>query len=175
MVSRTNKFRGRSRYHGRGKKAGRGAGKRGGRGNAGLNKHKVMTRLKYMPGHWGMHGFNRHPGLRVVNSSINLGKVAEIADGDSINLTEMGFDKLLGRGSIDRALSITVTRPVPRQSRRWRQQGAPSRPVTAKTGVSGKRSSFSHWRLEDGKQRPELVRRRRHVCDILGRPLLLVE
>ena len=29
MVSRTNKFRGRSRYHGRGKKAGRGAGKRG--------------------------------------------------------------------------------------------------------------------------------------------------
>ena len=44
----------------------------------------------------------------MVNSSINLGKVAEIAEGDSINLTEMGFDKLLGRGSIDRALSITV-------------------------------------------------------------------
>ena len=108
MVSRTNKFRGRSRYHGRGKKAGRGAGKRGGRGNAGLNKHRVMTRLKYMPGHWGMHGFNRHPGLRVVNSSINLGQVAEIANGDSIDLSEMGFDKLLGRGSIDRALTIKV-------------------------------------------------------------------
>ena len=92
----------------RGKKAGRGAGKRGCGGTAGLNKHKVMTRLKYMPGHWGMHGFNRHPGLRVVNSSINLGSVAEIAEGDSIDLTEMGFDKLLGRGSIDRALKITV-------------------------------------------------------------------
>ncbi|MBI88310.1 MAG: 50S ribosomal protein L15 [Euryarchaeota archaeon] len=108
MVSRTNKFRGRSRYHGRGKKAGRGAGKRGGRGNAGLNKHKVMTRLKYMPGHWGMHGFNRHPGLRVVNASINLGQVAEMADGDSINLTEIGYDKLLGRGSISRPLNIIV-------------------------------------------------------------------
>ena len=108
MVSRTNKFRGRSRYHGRGKKAGRGAGKRGGRGNAGLNNHRVKTRLKYMPGHWGMHGFNRHPGLRVVNSSINLGQVAEIAEGDSIDLSEMGFDKLLGRGSIDRALTIKV-------------------------------------------------------------------
>ena len=107
MVSRTNKFRG-SRYHGRGKKAGRGAGKRGGRGNAGLNKHKVMTRLKYMPGHWGMHGFNRHPSLRVVNTSINIGEVSEIAEGDSINLTEMGYDKLLGRGSIDRALKISV-------------------------------------------------------------------
>lgn len=108
MVSRTNKFRG-SRYHGRGKKAGRGAGKRGGRGNAGLNKHKVMTRLKYMPGHWGMHGFNRHPGLRVVNTSINLGEVSELAEEDSINLREMGYDKLLGRGSIDRALKITVS------------------------------------------------------------------
>ena len=90
------------------KRQGRGAGKRGGRGNAGLNKHRVMTRLKYMPGHWGMHGFNRHPGLRVVNSSINLGQVAEIAEGDSIDLSEMGFDKLLGRGSIDRALIIKV-------------------------------------------------------------------
>ena len=108
MVSRTNKFRGRSRYHGRGKKSGRGAGKRGGRGNAGINKHRVMTRIKYMPGHWGMHGFNRHPGLRVVNSSINLGQVAEMAEGDSIDLSEMGFDKLLGRGSIDRALTIKV-------------------------------------------------------------------
>jgi len=108
MVSRTNKFRGRSRYHGRGKKAGRGAGKRGGRGNAGLNKHKVMTRLKYMPGHWGMHGFNRHPKLRVVNTSINIGKVSEIATGKSINLTEMGFDKLLGAGNASSSLHITV-------------------------------------------------------------------
>ena len=60
MGTKANKHRGRNRYHGRGKKAGRGAGKRGGRGNAGMNKHRVMTRIKYMPGHWGMHGFNRH-------------------------------------------------------------------------------------------------------------------
>jgi large subunit ribosomal protein L15 len=108
MVSRTNKFRGRSRYHGRGKKAGRGAGKRGGRGNAGINKHRLMTRLKYMPGHWGMYGFNRHPSLRNVNVSINLQKVQELAEGDSIDLGEMGYDKLLGKGRIDRAINITV-------------------------------------------------------------------
>jgi len=108
MVSRTNKFRGRSRYHGRGKKAGRGAGMRGGRGNAGINKHRLMTRLKYMPGHWGMHGFNRHPSLRKVNVSINLIQVSQMAEGDSINLGEMGYDKLLGSGRIDRALEITV-------------------------------------------------------------------
>nr|ACF09585.1 ribosomal protein L15 [uncultured marine group II euryarchaeote KM3-72-G3] len=108
MVSRTNKFRGRSRYHGRGKKAGRGAGKRGGRGNAGINKHRLMTRLKYMPGHWGMYGFNRHPSLRNVNVSINLQQVQELAEGDSIDLSEMGYDKLLGKGRIDRAINITV-------------------------------------------------------------------
>ena len=108
MVSRTNKFRGRSRYHGRGKKAGRGAGKRGGRGNAGINKHRLMTRLKYMPGHWGMYGFNRHPSLRNVNVSINLQQVQELAEGDSIDLTEMCYDKLLGKGRIDRAINITV-------------------------------------------------------------------
>jgi len=107
MVSRTNKFRG-SRYHGRGKKAGRGAGKCGGRGNAGLNKHRLMTRLKYMPGHWGMYGFNRHPSLRNVNVSINMQEVQALADGDSINLSEMGYDKLLGKGRIDRAIHITV-------------------------------------------------------------------
>ncbi len=109
MVSRTNKFRG-SRYHGRGKKAGRGAGKRGGRGNAGINKHRLMTRLKYMPRHWGMHGFNRHPSLRKVNISINLQELQSIAEGDSINLGEIGYDKLLGKGRIDRPINITVSK-----------------------------------------------------------------
>ena len=67
-----------------------------------------MTRIKYMPGHWGMHGFNRDPSLRVVNVSINLQQVEEMADGNSINLTDLGFDKLLGKGKINKALSITV-------------------------------------------------------------------
>ena len=109
MGTKANKHRGRNRYHGRGKKAGRGAGKRGGRGNAGINKHRVMTRIKYMPNHWGMHGFNRHPGLRKVNVSINVSEVDQMTEGDSINLTEMGYDKLLGKGPITRAINITVS------------------------------------------------------------------
>ena len=109
MPSRTNRFRGRSRYHGRGKKAGRGAGKRGGRGNAGMNKHRLLTRLKYMPGHWGMHGFNRNPGLRTVYVTCNVSDLEGMADGnDSVNLTEMGIDKLLGSGRISTALTVTV-------------------------------------------------------------------
>lgn len=108
MVSRTNKFRGRSRYHGRGKKAGRGAGKRGGRGNAGLNKHKVMTRVKYMPKHLGMYGFNRDPSLRTVYNTCNVSELANMADGDSINLGEHGIDKLLGSGQIKQSINVTV-------------------------------------------------------------------
>ena len=46
-----------------GKKSGRGAGKHGGTGNAGLHKHKVMHMLKYMPDHFGRHGFKRPPEI----------------------------------------------------------------------------------------------------------------
>ena len=109
MGTKANKHRGRNRYHGRGKKAGRGAGKRGGRGNAGMNKHRVMTRIQYMPNHWGMHGFNRHPTLRTVYVTVNVSQLADMADGnDSINLTELGIDKILGSGRINVALKVTV-------------------------------------------------------------------
>ena len=109
MGIKANKHRGRNRYHGRGKKAGRGAGKRGGRGNAGMNKHRVMTRIKYMPKHWGMHGFNRHPSLRTVYVTANVGQLEEMANGgDTVNLTEKGIDKLLGSGQIRKAITVIV-------------------------------------------------------------------
>jgi len=109
MGQRSQKHRGRCRTNGRGHKAGRGAGKRGGRGNAGMNKHRVMTRIKYMPNHWGMHGFNRDPSLRNVSVTVNVGQLDEMADGaDSIDLTELGIDKLLGSGRISSALTVTV-------------------------------------------------------------------
>ena len=108
-MGRANKFRGRCRTHGRGHKAGRGAGKRGGRGLAGINKHRVMTRIKYMPNHWGMHGFNRDPSLRTVYVTCNVSDLEGLAKGqDSIDLTAMGIDKLLGSGRISTALKITV-------------------------------------------------------------------
>ncbi|RJU99654.1 MAG: 50S ribosomal protein L15 [Candidatus Poseidoniales archaeon] len=109
MGQRSQKHRGRCRTNGRGHKAGRGAGKRGGRGNAGMNKHRVMTRIKYMPNHWGMHGFNRDPSLRNVSVTVNVGQLEEMAaGGDSIDLTELGIDKLLGSGRVSTALSVTV-------------------------------------------------------------------
>lgn len=108
-MGRANKFRGRCRTHGRGHKAGRGAGKRGGRGLAGINKHRVMTRIKYMPNHWGMHGFNRDPSLRTVMVTCNVSDLERIAPGEkSVDLTAMGIDKLLGSGRISTALTVKV-------------------------------------------------------------------
>ncbi len=82
---------------------------RGGRGNAGLNKHRVMTRIKYMPKHWGMHGFNRDPSLRVRYSTCNVSALENIAgDSDTVDLSEHGVEKLLGSGQVTSAIHFTV-------------------------------------------------------------------
>jgi len=95
--------------HGRGKKGGRGAGLRGGRGNAGLHKHKYMHMLKYMPDHFGVHGFKRHPSLSKEIKIINIGQLEEKFPGKKdIDLTKEGFDKLLGGGTIKNGLKIKV-------------------------------------------------------------------
>ena len=61
-----------------------------------------------------MHGFNRHPSLRKVNVSINVSELSGMADGDEVNLTEMGYDKLLGKGPISKPLKIIVDESSPR-------------------------------------------------------------
>jgi large subunit ribosomal protein L15 len=121
MPSRTRKFRG-SRTHGRGKKAGRGAGLHGGTGNAGLHKHKVMKMLKFMPDHFGRHGFKRPQEMVCAKITMNVGDLQEsidrlLADGYAVkqgnrtivNLTEMGVDKLLGTGEVKDKLEIVVS------------------------------------------------------------------
>jgi len=68
-----------------------------------------MTRIKYMPNHWGMHGFNRHPTLRTVYVTVNVSQLEDMAKGsDTIDLTALGIDKLLGSGRINSALKVIV-------------------------------------------------------------------
>jgi len=116
MVSRTNKFRG-SQTHGKGKKAGRGAGKRGGKGNAGLHKHRWLHCVKFMPDHFGAHGFKRPQkvvGTKITLNISDLDRVmdhlgVEAKDGVyELDLTGMGIDKLLGKGTPKKKYKITV-------------------------------------------------------------------
>jgi large subunit ribosomal protein L15 len=95
--------------HGKGRKGGRGAGLRGGRGNAGLHKHKFMHMLKYMPDHFGVHGFKRPQSVIHKNKTINVGELEEKFPGkNNIDLEKEGFDKLLGSGVINTKIKIKV-------------------------------------------------------------------
>jgi large subunit ribosomal protein L15 len=121
VPSRTTKFRGK-RTHGRGKKAGRGAGKRGGRGLAGLHKHRYIYTVKFMPDHFGRHGFKRPQKVVGSKLTININDMEEhldrfIENGVAkslkggiveVDLKKMGFDKLLGKGEISKKYKVIV-------------------------------------------------------------------
>ena len=110
-----------SRTRGRGHKKGRGAGLRGGRGNAGCHKTKRIM-YERVGRVWGAHGFKRPQSVVSANNSINLKTIEEncdswIADGVatkkgktiSVNLGEMGYDKLLGNGSTKQTYKLTIS------------------------------------------------------------------
>ena len=109
-----------SRTRGRGHKKGRGAGLRGGRGNAGCHKTKRIM-YERVGRVWGAHGFKRPQSVVGANNAINIQTIEEKADSwvekglatkkgkvISINLQEMGFDKLLGSGTANRAYKLTI-------------------------------------------------------------------
>ena len=112
MISRrkrVQKFRG-SHTHGWGaKKKHRGAGNRGGRGMAGTGKRagQMQTWIlkKYGPSYYGKHGFSRPQQMVSHVKAINL---YALPDSNEINLTELGYGKLLGSGKISRKVKIIV-------------------------------------------------------------------
>ena len=110
-----------SRTRGRGHKKGRGAGLRGGRGNAGCHKTKRIM-YERVGRVWGAHGFKRPQSVVSANNSINLKTIEEncdswITDGVatkkgktiSVDLGEMGYDKLLGSGSTKQTYKLTIS------------------------------------------------------------------
>jgi len=104
-VKKVRKMRG-QRTHGWGsKKKHRGGGSRGGRGFAGGHKHKYIKILKYYPDHFGKRGF---VSVKKKDKIININEMLKIANGDEINLTEMGYDKLLSKGKIDKPITVIV-------------------------------------------------------------------
>lgn len=96
----------------------RGAGSRGGRGNAGAWTHKQRkVFLEGLP--FGKTGFKRHPGLVSDAEVINLsdideriekwaaeGKAKKAAGGYSVDLCELGYQKVLGAGKLTHKIEI---------------------------------------------------------------------
>ena len=103
-----------SHTHGWGsKKKHRGAGNRGGRGMAGTGKkadHKRPSIIKEygtMANYFGKKGFHR-PGKVIVNQNpINICELNQFKEGE-LNLNELGYTKLLGKGVVKKKFIITV-------------------------------------------------------------------
>ena len=83
----------------------------GSKGHRKVGRHKHLWSLvsnmdeKY----FGKHGFHSPQSIHRKENAINLSKLAEIAQAETeINLTEMGYTKLLGTGKVTKSLTITV-------------------------------------------------------------------
>lgn len=116
---KVRKFRGKRSYGYGSHKKHRGGGSRGGRGKAGLHKHKWSYTVKYAPEHFGKRGFKRPKGIVKRVESINLKELDQIAEslieqklaekeGDKIkiNVSNLGFQKVLGSGKLTKPLII---------------------------------------------------------------------
>jgi large subunit ribosomal protein L15 len=109
-----------SRTHGYGKVGQhRGSGQRGGHGKAGYKKHKWTYTVKYAPERFGKHGFT--PPKRREVDAINLDeldmsvenllkekKAKKTKKGVVVDLNQLGYDKLLGRGEVTQPFIIRV-------------------------------------------------------------------
>ncbi len=90
--------------HGHGnKKKWRGAGSRGGRGEAGKYHHKKTWAMR-----WGK--VNEKRGFTSIGRKdkqvINVGELEDLAKNNSLNLVELGYDKVLGSGVIKKAIKV---------------------------------------------------------------------
>jgi large subunit ribosomal protein L15 len=111
---KTRKMRG-SRTHGYGRIGQhRDAGSKGQR-KVGRHKHLWSYVTTYEPDYFGKHGFTSPQTLKRKESTINIKQLSEIAaetttekGKTNVNLTSLGYTKLLGTGKITKPLTVTV-------------------------------------------------------------------
>ncbi|KAF5086758.1 uL15m family ribosomal protein [Methanobacterium aggregans] len=97
----------------------RGAGNRGGKGMAGGHKHHWTWMVINDPKHFGKYGFKRPPKSIFQFSPVNLsyldekseelvkkGLATEENDKIVIDVTELGYNKVLGKGKLSKPLTI---------------------------------------------------------------------
>lgn len=122
MIRKTrkiNKMRGSRSIGGGCTKKRRGAGHKGGKGKAGLSKHHWTWTVKNDPKHFGKYGFKRPQKMIKKSNPVNLGylddnsenllaKGIATKEGDSIviDVTDLGYDKVLGKGKLLKPLKI---------------------------------------------------------------------
>ena len=97
------------------------SGSKGGVGAVGFQKYKWTWAVKYFPDWYGKHGFTRAPVIRISTKTINVGELDELIKDMSrrgelkpvrkvyrIDLSALGYNKLLGRGSLSVPVKVKV-------------------------------------------------------------------
>jgi large subunit ribosomal protein L15 len=87
----------------------RDSGSKGAR-KVGRHKHLWSLIVTSEPHYFGKHGFTSPQSLHSKENAINLIKLDQITQGPQINLTELGYTKLLGKGKITKPLTINVAK-----------------------------------------------------------------
>jgi large subunit ribosomal protein L15 len=129
VVRRTKKIRKRrgSRTCGYGmSKKHRGGGSRGGRGNAGMLKHKKTWMVKYDPDHFGRKGFKVPVKAKNVIKAITLRDLDILArklGKSEIDVSELGYDKILSKGTLTQPLTIKAKKVVERARKKIEESG----------------------------------------------------
>lgn len=102
-------------------------GGRGGKGKAGGRKHFWIRTLKYNPDRYRKVGFKPPSALETPPETINVGELEDLAlrvlgedqlkdrtGALELDLTRMGYGKLLGRGEVSMPMRLMVTEYTPR-------------------------------------------------------------
>jgi large subunit ribosomal protein L15 len=115
-LRKTRKYRG-SRTHGWGRVGQhRGAGCRGHR-KVGRHKHLWSYVTAHEPNYFGKHGFTSPQSIGLKENVINISTLDELSEKISIeeekgklyvDLTNLGFTKLLGSGKLTKKLTVNV-------------------------------------------------------------------
>jgi large subunit ribosomal protein L15 len=104
----------------------------GSKGNRKVGRHKHLWSkvVTSDPNYFGKHGFHSPQATNRIESTINLQRVDQLATGTEINLTELGYTKLLGTGKLTKALTIQV--PTASKSAAQKIQEAGGKLITPK-------------------------------------------
>jgi large subunit ribosomal protein L15 len=80
---------------------------------AGLHKHKWSYTVKYAPDHFG-HNIFRPPKRTLTKRWLNVGDLStilkDVKQNGGIDLGTMGFDKLLGQGTVSERYVLKIPR-----------------------------------------------------------------
>ena len=104
----------------------RGSGSRGGVGKAGRKKYKKSWVIKHEPNYFGKRGFKVPVGAKKKIKSINLRDLDKIAikfNKREINLSELGFHKVLSTGKLTQPLVIKANKIVMRAKQKIEEAG----------------------------------------------------